>query len=113
MAIAAVAIASTVWVEDVRLLAFLLCLTFVCNDVAMGPAWAACADIGERAAGTLGGAMNMMANIGGAVSALIAGYLFQHHHPEWVFLIFSCSYVLASLSWLGVDATKPLTAPVP
>jgi MFS transporter, ACS family, glucarate transporter len=113
MAIAAVAIAATVWVEDVRLLGFLLCLTFVCNDVAMGPAWAACADIGERAAGTLGGAMNMMANIGGAISALIAGYLFQHHHPEWVFLIFSCSYVLASLCWIGVDATKPLTVPVP
>ena len=113
MAIAAFAIAATVWVEDVRLLAFLLCLTFVCNDVAMGPAWASCADIGERAAGTLGGAMNMMANIGGAVSALIAGYLFQHHHPEWVFLIFSCSYALAALCWLGVDATKPLTAPVP
>lgn len=113
LAIAAVAFGSTVWVEDVPLLAFLLCLTFVCNDVAMGPAWASCADIGERAAGTLGGAMNMMANIGGAVAALIAGYLFQHGHPEWVFLIFSCSYVLGSLSWLGVDATRPLTDPVP
>ncbi len=112
MAIAAVAFGLTVWVEDVRLLAFLLCLTFVCNDIAMGPAWASCADIGERAAGTLGGAMNMMANIGGAVAALIAGYLFQYNHPEWVFLIFSCSFALASLSWLGVDATKPLTVPV-
>lgn len=113
LAIAAVAFGSTVWVEDVRLLAFLLCLTFVCNDIAMGPAWASCADIGERAAGTLGGAMNMMANIGGAVAALIAGYLFYHDRPEWVFLIFSCSYALASLSWLGVDATKPLTVPIP
>lgn len=112
MAIAAVAFGSTVWVEDVRLLAFLLCLTFVCNDIAMGPAWASCADIGERAAGTLGGAMNMTANIGGAISALIAGYLFEYHRPDLAFLIFACSFALASLSWLGVDATKPLTAPI-
>ncbi|WP_076346480.1 MFS transporter [Paludisphaera borealis] len=110
MAMAAAALGSTVWVESVPLLAFLLCLTFVCNDVAMGPAWAACADIGEQAAGTLGGAMNMMSNIGGAVSALVAGYLFGHGHPSWVFVIFSCCYALASLSWLGVDASKPLTA---
>ena len=113
LAIAAVAFGSTVWVEDVRLLAFLLCLTFVCNDLAIGPAWASCADIGERAAGTLGGAMNMMANIGGAVAALVAGYFFQHHRPEWVFLIFACSYALSSLSWLGVDATEAPDGPDP
>ena len=113
LAIAAIALGSTVWVESVPMLAFLLCLTFVCNDVAMGPAWAACADIGEQAAGTLGGAMNMMSNLAGAVSALVAGYLFGSGHPSWVFVIFSCSYALASLSWLGVDAAKTLTPDAP
>ena len=39
--------AATGWV-----LAALLSLTFFCNDLAMGPAWACCADIGERDAGT-------------------------------------------------------------
>jgi MFS transporter, ACS family, glucarate transporter len=110
LAIAAAALGSTVWVESVPLLAFLLCLTFVCNDVAMGPAWAACADIGEEAAGTLAGAMNMMSNIAGAVAALVAGHLFGSGQPSWVFVVFSCSYALSSLSWLGVDADKPLTA---
>jgi sugar phosphate permease len=110
MVIASAAIGATVWVEDVALLAFLLCLVFVANDLAMGPAWASCADIGERAAGTLGGAMNMMSNIAGAVSALVIGSLFEHGRPSWVFLIFACCYAMAALCWLGVDASRPLTA---
>jgi nitrate/nitrite transporter NarK len=110
MVIASAAIGATVWVEDVALLAFLLCLVFVANDLAMGPAWASCADIGERAAGTLGGAMNMMSNIAGAVSALVIGSLFEHGRPSWVFLIFACCYAMATLCWLGVDASRPLTA---
>jgi sugar phosphate permease len=110
MLVASAAIVATVWVESVPLLAFLLCLVFVANDLAMGPAWASCADIGERAAGTLGGAMNMMSNIAGAVSALVIGFLFKHGRPSWVFLIFACCYALAALCWLGVDASRPLAA---
>jgi ACS family glucarate transporter-like MFS transporter len=108
MVVAGLATGATVLVDDVGTLGFLLCLSFACSDLAMGPAWASCADIGERSAGTLGGAMNMMANVGGAIAALIAGYLFQHKQPVLVFLIFSASYLLASLSWLGVDAGKPI-----
>ena len=46
------------WAESVWLLAVLLTATFFFNDLTMGPAWAACADIGERFAGTLSGTMN-------------------------------------------------------
>lgn len=111
LALAALTFSATIPVRDTALLAFLLSLTFVLSDLSMATAWASCADIGERSAGTLGGAMNMMANLGGAVSAMIAGYLFQHHQPNLVFLISSGSYLLGSLSWLGVDATRPLSAP--
>ena len=76
-----------------------------------GPAWAACADIGERYAGTLGGAMNMIGNLAGAVGASLAGNLFQAGHPQLVFIIFASSFWLASLCWLMVDVTKPLTEP--
>jgi sugar phosphate permease len=113
MFVAATAILSTIWVDNVVIVAALLTITFASNDLAMGPAWAACADIGERSAGTLGGAMNMMANIGGAVSALVAGALFQRRHPEWVFMIFAASYVLAALSWMCVDAGKSLAEKEP
>jgi MFS family permease len=97
------------WVENPWALAVLLCLVFFCNDLAMGPAWASCADIGERYAGTLGGAMNMFANFLGAAGNLVAGRLFDDKHPEWVFIIYGCSFALSSLCWLGVDVTRPIT----
>jgi sugar phosphate permease len=112
---------ATNWVTDVWALGVLLCATFFCNDLAMGPAWACCADIGERAAGTVGGAMNTIGNLGGALGVLITGsllgrvvflmlgaeeYLFAGN--ELVFVIFAVSYWLAALCWLGVDVTKPL-----
>jgi sugar phosphate permease len=97
-------------VESPWALAVLLCVIFFCNDLAMGPAWASCADIGERYAGTLGGAMNMLANLFGAAGNLVTGHLFKENHPQWVFVMYACSFALASLCWLGVDVTKPFAA---
>jgi nitrate/nitrite transporter NarK len=110
LAVAGMAFVGTTFVRDPIVLAVLLTLTFTANDLAMGPAWAACADIGESAAGTLAGAMNMMANIGGAVAALVAGYYFQIQRPQWVFYINGASFGLAALCWLGVDASRGLAA---
>jgi sugar phosphate permease len=108
MFVAALCFLSTVWVEDPLWLGALFCLTFFANDQSMAPAWACCADIGEQAAGTLGGCMNTMANLGGALGAMVAGRLFQLHHPDWVFPIYAASFLLAGLSWLGVNADKKL-----
>lgn len=96
------------WVDSTPALAFVLCLIFFCNDFAMGPAWAACSDIGECYAGTLGGAMNMIGNLAGAVGGIITGYLFESR-PEWVFVIFACSFWCGTLCWQGVDATERLS----
>src|SRR5262249_50020777 len=81
---------------------------FFGNDLTMGPAWAACADVGERYTGTLSGAMNMIAALAGACGTALAGYLFRQGQPELVFIIFSCVYVMAALCWLGVDVTQRL-----
>ena len=94
--------------ESTLALAIILCLIFTCNDLAMGPAWACCADIGERHAGTLGGAMNMVGNLAGAVGNLVAGYLFEAHRPELVFTIYAFSFWLGTVCWLNVDATERL-----
>ncbi|HZT79497.1 MAG TPA: MFS transporter [Gemmataceae bacterium] len=105
-------------VPDAVTLGVLLCLIFFCNDLAMAPAWASCADVGERYAGTLGGAMNMVGNLTGAAGNLIAGYLFGQELalPGGVllpgnavlFVIYACAFWLAALCWQGVDVTKPL-----
>jgi sugar phosphate permease len=110
---AALATAAVPWVDGVWLLGFLLSAWFFCNDLIMGPAWAACADVGERHAGTLSGAMNMMGSLVGAVGMKLAGYLLYEHRDPLLFSVFACSYVLAALCWLLVDVTKPLTAPAP
>src|SRR5262249_30282207 len=109
--VAGLAYLSTIWVQEVWLLALLLSATFFCNDLAMGPAWAACADIGGRYAGTLGGAMNMMANLFGAVVALITGYLLGSANPSLVFVVLASSYGVAAVCWWGVDVTKTVEEP--
>jgi MFS family permease len=110
LALASVALLATIWVRDPVVLGVLLCLTFFGNDLSMGPAWAACGDIGERHAGTLGGAMNMAASFTGAAAALVAGYLLQAGHPVALFVMLSGSYALGVVCWMGVDVTKTLVA---
>ena len=62
-----VALSPRPWADDRGRSGVLLCLTFVGNDLAMGPAWAAAADIGGRHTGVLSGAMNMMASLTAAL----------------------------------------------
>jgi nitrate/nitrite transporter NarK len=107
-ALAGVVILSTLWVQEVWLLGLLFSLTFFFNDANMGPSWASCADVGERHAGTLSGAMNMTGSLFGAASMALAGALFDGGLDHIVFILFACSYGLASLCWLVVDVTKPL-----
>jgi sugar phosphate permease len=108
MAGAALCFCSTLLAHDVWLLGLLLTATFFFSDLAMGPAWASCADIGERYAGTMSGAMNMTNSLSGACGAVMAGTLFHHGQPQLVFLIFSGVYLLAAVAWLNVDVTKRL-----
>jgi sugar phosphate permease len=110
MALAGVAFYSTVLVQEVWLLGVFLTATFFCSDLCMGPAWASCADIGERYAGTLSGAMNMVGALAGAGGTALAGFLFRRGRPDLVFVIFSGIYILASLCWLKVDARRRLAA---
>jgi MFS transporter, ACS family, glucarate transporter len=96
-------------IEEVWLLAALFSAMFFFSDANMGPSWASCADVGERYTGTLSGAMNMVGAFLGAAGMAFAGYCFKRGWDMPVFLVFACSYGLASLCWLAVDVTKPLT----
>ncbi len=105
---AGVMIVSSIWVHDVWLLALSFSLAFFFNDGAMGPSWASCADIGERHAGSLSGAMNMTGALLGAIGMVLTGILFKRNLQDVMFVIFAGSYFLAALCWLAVDVTKPL-----
>jgi sugar phosphate permease len=113
VACAGLTLLTTLWTQELWVLAVLLGASFFCNDLMMGPAWAACADITERYAGTLSGGMNMLGSLCGAAGTAFAGYHFKRGNETLVFVVFACSYGLAALSWLGVNAAKPLLAKEP
>lgn len=106
--LAGLACLSTIWCRGVWLVGLSFAAWFFFNDSTTGPAWASCADVGERYAGTRSGAMNMTGAFLGAVGMALAGRLLRQGQDELVFTIFACSYALASLCWLAVDVTKPL-----
>jgi MFS transporter, ACS family, glucarate transporter len=108
MALASAAALSPIFVHEVWLLGVAFCAWFFFNDGTMGPAWAAAADIGERHAGTLSGAMNMSGSFLAAVAMGLAGWLFKRGHDDAMFVLFGCSYALAGLCWLAIDVTEPL-----
>ncbi len=108
LTVAGLAILAVPFVDDVPALGFLLVLTFFGNDLAMAPAWAAAADIGERYTGVLSGAMNMMASFMAAVEVLIVGQFFEDQNLVAPFIILAVSYGLGVLCWIGVDVRKTL-----
>jgi ACS family glucarate transporter-like MFS transporter len=122
LTLAGVTILISAWVEDVRWLGLVYGLTFLGNDLSMGPAWAAASDIGERHAGTLAGAMNMIASLMAALAAVVAGQLFHAadlaakagdpagHRFFMIlpFVFFAASYFLGALCWLRVDVTETI-----
>ena len=111
LALAGVATFCTPWVHEVWQLALVFGAWMFFNDAMLGPAWASCADVGERYAGTLSGAMNMTGAFSGAAGVTMAGYCLKLGQYHLLFTVFAGSYVLAALCWLAVDVTKPLVPP--
>ena len=109
LALAGVALLAVPWAESTWLLALLLSASFFFNDLNIGPAWAACADVGEHYAGTISGAMNMIGQFAGAAGMAMAGAMLHRGHAELLFLVFAGSYLLAAMCWFGVDVTKPIS----
>jgi ACS family glucarate transporter-like MFS transporter len=110
LVLAGLAFATSALVQDVWLLALLLCAAQFGNDINMGPGWAACADVGERYAGTISGAMNMTSNITGAIGATWAGHLLAQGESSRVFFIFGGLWLVGAFCWLGIDVNKPLSS---
>jgi sugar phosphate permease len=67
-------------------------------------------DIGGRHSGTVSGMMNMVGNIGGALSPLAVGYLLTWYPGNWAvtFYVSSAIYLVGGICWLFIDAHTPL-----
>jgi len=110
LGLAGLATFCTPWVQEVWQLAIVLGAWMFFNDAMLGPAWASCADIGERYAGTLSGAMNMTGAFAGAAGMTLAGWWLDLGLYNVLFMVFAFSYALAALCWFAVDVTKPLVS---
>jgi nitrate/nitrite transporter NarK len=79
------------------------------NDLAMPGAWGACMDVGGKFAGTLSGTMNMMGNLGGAISPVVIGYILQQTGNWQIPFYVSCTiYFMGTFCWMALDPVTPL-----
>ena len=80
------------------------------NDLVMPGAWGAAMDVGGKYAGTLSGSMNMMGNIGGAISPVAIGYILRLNHNNWdlAFYISAGIYFMGVFCWMFLDPVTPL-----
>ncbi|HYM09518.1 MAG TPA: MFS transporter, partial [Bryobacterales bacterium] len=53
------------------------------SDLTMAGSWGACMDVGGHYAGTLSGAMNMMGNLGGAISPVAISLILRATNNNW------------------------------
>ncbi len=102
MALAGSAIALVPWCSSTPALAFLLTLAFAGNDLAMAPAWAAAADIDERKAGALSGAMNMASSVLASFQTRTVGRMFSAGDLSTPFILLATGYLLGALAWFAV-----------
>jgi MFS family permease len=100
--------------ESVRVYAFagFIALAGFCNDLTMGPCWATCQDIGRRYAAIVSGCMNMIGNLGAAVTNMVTGLILRDRPGVEGYTIclvmYSVAYGLGVLFWTRIDATRPV-----
>jgi sugar phosphate permease len=107
LSIAGCSIAASLLAREPIGLAVLLCLTFIGNDLAMGPAWAAASEIGRERTGVVSGLMNMTASFAAAIQAVITGTLLKQTGDTLPFLLLGAVYLCGAGFWLKVDITRP------
>lgn len=89
------------------------------SDLTLGPAWATAQDIGKRYAAIVSGCMNMIGNLGGALSNYLTGVIiasYTDHATKAVdstgyiicMTMYAISYAIGVVFWYLTDANRPL-----
>ncbi|MBI3668052.1 MAG: MFS transporter [Acidobacteria bacterium] len=86
----------------------LLCLTLALAglELTVAVSWAICLDIGGDSSGSVSAVMNTLGNIGGALSAVVIGYLATRLGWNWPFLVASAMCLIAAALATRIDPTR-------
>ncbi len=105
--VAAVCTAGGVWTENPWLSTVLLSVAGGCAAACVAPAWAVCAAVGGRHAGSVTGAMNMCGNLGGALNSVAVGWS-RDAFGSWAppLLSMAVAYLLAAVLWVVARAPE-------
>jgi ACS family glucarate transporter-like MFS transporter len=105
--------AAYIWAPTTAMVA--MGLASFANDLTMPGSWGACMDVGGKYAGTLSGSMNMMGNLGGAVSGVVGGYILDAQPGGWIYIFYANTviYVLGACCWFFIDPVTPLEKAAP
>ena len=84
--------------------ALLIALAAGVGDMILGALWATAVEVGGKAAGAVAGLVNAASNLGGFVSPLLMGYVYQTW-KNWdsVLLIAVAANLISACLWLGVN----------
>jgi len=90
----------------------LACLTLALAglELTVPIAWALCLDLAGDFSGSVTGVMNTLGNLGGALSAVMVGYLATHYGWTVPFIVSSAACVIAALLATRVDPNRPAVA---
>jgi MFS transporter, ACS family, glucarate transporter len=96
----------------------ILCIALVgfFNDLTLGAAWATAQDVGRRYAAIVAGCMNMIGNLGAALSMYVTGKIIQSYNLAGApaqgytlcMILYAVAYTIGVGFWYLTDANKPL-----
>jgi MFS family permease len=86
------------------------------SDLTLGPSWATAQDVGRRYAAVVSGCMNMIGNIGAALSTFITSLIISSFERgdeaeqgyTLCLSLYAVAYAIGVVFWWLVDANKPL-----
>lgn len=106
---AAVCLVASTAVANPYMAVVLIALVSFSMDLTMPGSWTTCMDIGGHATATLGGAMNMMGNLGGFLSPIVLGMIVSQT-GNWTMTFYVTSVVCLSgaIMWFFIDPITPL-----
>lgn len=110
-ALAAVAIPVAVWSPSPLASVGWFALAVFGLELTVGISWALTLDVGGVFAGSVSAVMNTFGNIGGALAAVITGYILKWSGWDAALYVLAILSALAGLMYLRIDASRLLYRP--